>query len=53
MPVTVECCACSSTRPEGTVEQLVIFDRPDTITDDINPLDYLYNGTATVSERDD
>ena len=39
--------------PDGTVEQLVMFDRPDTITDDINPLDYLYNGTATISEKDD
>jgi hypothetical protein len=37
---------------EGLVEQTVLFDDPDTITDDINPMDYVYlAGAAVLVER--
>ena len=37
---------------EGWVEQVVRFDHPDTITEDINPLDYVFNEGLAVPIRD-
>ena len=34
--------------PEGVVEQLIEFDMPDTITDDINPLDFVHIGSSST-----
>jgi hypothetical protein len=34
--------------PNGTVEQEVLFDGTVTITDDINPLDYMHNGQISI-----
>jgi hypothetical protein len=38
---------------EGRVEQLVYFDFPVTITDDINPLDFIYTGRRSIVEEGD
>jgi len=34
--------------PEGVVEQTVFFELPETITDDINPLDYVFTGSKSI-----
>jgi len=39
--------------PEGMVEQTVYFDLPETITDDINPLDFVYTGGMSVYDEGD
>jgi hypothetical protein len=38
---------------EGTVEQMVYFDFPVTITDDINPLDFIYMGQRSILQEGD
>jgi hypothetical protein len=38
--------------PEGEVEQTVIFDLPVTITEDINPLDFVSNAGYAVLIKD-
>jgi hypothetical protein len=39
--------------PAGRVEQTVVFDLPITITDDINPLDFVFPGAVSpVSDTD-
>lgn len=38
--------------PEGMVEQTVIFDLPETITEDINPLDFVINDGHAVLIQD-
>jgi hypothetical protein len=37
--------------PEGVVEQLILFNVPVTITDDINPLDFVHPGTTTIVDN--
>jgi hypothetical protein len=39
--------------PSGTVEQTVWFEQPDTITDDINPLDVMLPGSLVEVEEED
>jgi len=41
------------TTPAGIVEQEITFDLPVTITDDINPLDYVETGAASVVDEED
>ena len=38
---------------EGRLEQVVHFDFPVTITDDINPLDFIYTGRKSIQQKGD
>jgi hypothetical protein len=39
--------------PQGLVEQTVVLELPDTITDDINPLDFVYTSSLSVVSEGD
>jgi hypothetical protein len=39
--------------PEGVAEQTIVFDLPVTITDDINPLDFVHTGSMSIISEGD